>query len=245
MKMFKKFNKIFDKIASSGKRETHTIFKDWLNMTIDKWTLPNNKPLFTQNKRYTQQEYNYFAELYIVYIKSMQKQLLQHNYFDFLGEWWESEKDLTDKFKGQYFTPHHVVQLIAELTVDTTIKQPRIFYDCCCGSGRFALAHHSLRPLDYFVLEDLDDFACKMTIMNMLHHGLVGVVTHKNSLTNEEYESWRVNEFFNNTGVLSVRPVRSEREGLSFIQSDLSVIKKEEKCIKSGTLDDYIHREGK
>ena len=45
--------------------------------------------------------------------------------------------------------------------------------------------------------------------------------------------------------MLSVRPVRSEREGLSFIQSDLSVIEKEEKCIKSGTLDDYIHKEGK
>lgn len=208
--MFKEWNRAFDKLRY--KHDTWYIFRDWLDMTIDQFTIPGMQPLFTHKDRYTDQEYEWFGELLTAYIKGMDKALETRPYYDFLGEWWESDQNMTNKFKAQFFTPIDVCRLMEEVTVTDLDDTPRVMYDCCCGSGRFGLVHHHLRPQDYFFFNDLDDYAVKMTLLNMLFHGMRGVVAHMNTLTLEVFNCWQVTPY--PSGVLPyIVPYGTDLEG--------------------------------
>jgi len=213
--MFKEWNKAFDKLRH--KYETWQIFRDFLDMTIDNFTIPGMQPLFTHKDRYTDQEYEWFGELFTAYMKGMQKALEDHDYYDFLGTWWESDVNMTNKFRAQFFTPLDVCVLMEELTVTDLGESPRVMYDCCCGSGRFGLVHHHLRPQDYYFFNDLDDYAVKMTIFNMLFHGMRGVVAHMNTLTEEVFNCWQVTPYMNE-GLPYIVPYGTDIRGaLSFL----------------------------
>ena len=192
--MFTKWNKAFDKLRH--KHDTWYIFRDFLDLTIDNFTVPGMTPLFQNKDKYTEEEYNWFGEMFIAYVETMDEQLQKKPYFDFLGEWWESDVNMTNKFKAQFFTPQDVASLMVDLTVDESLgEESRVMYDCCCGSARFGLAWHDRRPMDYFFFQDLDDYACKMTVLNMLLHGMRGVVAHMNTLTREVFWCCRVSPY--------------------------------------------------
>ena len=213
--MFTEWNRAFDKLRH--KHDTWYIFRDWLDMTIDQFTIPGMTPLFTHKDRYTEQEYTWFGELLTAYIKGMDKALETQPYYDFLGEWWESDQNMTNKFKAQFFTPIDVCRLMEELTVTNLDDTPRVMYDCCCGSGRFGLVHHHLRPQDYFFFNDLDDYAVKMTLLNMVCHGMRGVVAHMNTLTLEVFNCWQVTPYLNG-GLPYIVPYGEDLDGaLAFL----------------------------
>lgn len=219
---FKEWNKVFTKLRY--RHETWYIFRDFLDLTIDNFTIPNQTPLFENTEKYTDKEYEYFGELFTVYIQTMNKQLQTKPYYDFLGEWWESDQNMTNKFNAQFFTPMNVCELMESLVIATGEKEGRlndeaIMYDCCCGSGRFGLVHQHHRPMDYYFMNDLDQYAVKMTILNMLFHGMQGVVAHMNTLTEEVFSCWRVTPFlFEFGGLPYVVPYGKDLKGaLSFL----------------------------
>jgi len=188
---FKKWNKIIKKLTY--KHNTFQIFKDYLDIIIDNFTIPDQTPLFQHHERYTEQEHRYFAELYKEHVNIMQTMLEEKEYYDFPGEWWESDQNLTNKDTEQYFTPPDIADLMCELLeVDSLSSDCCTMHDCCCGSGRFALAYHKYRPNDWFFLVDIDEIAVKMTLVNMLFHGMRGVVCHGNALTREVFSCWVV-----------------------------------------------------
>ena len=216
--MFNKWNKTFEKLRY--RHDTWYIFCDFLDMTIDNFTVPDQTPLFENRDKYTTEEYTYFAELFSAYMETMQRELEHRDYFDFLGEWWESDVNMTNKFNAQFFTPSDVAELMCQLILDDSLgKEARVMYDCCCGSGRFGLAYHKYRPQDYFFFNDIDDYAVKMTILNMLFHGMQGVVAHMNTLTEEVFWCCRVTPFlFEYSGVPYVVPFGTDLQGaLSFL----------------------------
>lgn len=188
---FKTWNKHIQKLTYN--HNTFTVFQDYLNIIIDNYTIPDQKPLFTQTDRYTMDEHGVFTQLYHDQLVSMQEELETRDYCDFLGEWWESDQNLTNKNTEQYFTPPDICTMMCELlTLDTLDTRPRTMHDCCCGSGRFAMAYHHYRPQDWFFLVDIDEVAVKMTLINMLLHGMRGVVVHGNALTLKCYNVWVV-----------------------------------------------------
>lgn len=220
---FKEWNKIFTKLRY--RHETWYIFRDFLDLTIDNFTIPNQTPLFENTGKYTDKEYEYFGELFTVYIQTMNEQLQTKPYYDFLGEWWESDQNMTNKFNAQFFTPMNVCELMDTMVIATGEKEGRltgeanVMYDCCCGSGRFGLVHQHHRPQDYYFMNDLDQYAVKMTILNMLFHGMQGVVAHMNTLTEEVFSCWRVTPFlFEFGGLPYVVPYGKDLKGaLSFL----------------------------
>lgn len=250
---YTEWNKPFEKLRY--KHDTWYIFRDWLDLTIDNFTIPEQTPLFSNKEKYTEEEYELFGEMFTGYLKIMQRELENRPYYDFLGEWWEGDQNMTNKFKAQFFTPTDVCDLMCDLTLATDMgDECQVMNDPCCGSGRFALVHHHHRPQDMFMLNDLDEYAVKMTVVNMLVHGMRGVVAHQNTLTGEVFSCFQVTPYlFEFGGVPYVVPFGSDlkgacsmlpREEIITIDSDKSVEKlvtdKTGVTKKKGGLDDWL-----
>lgn len=190
---FKEWNHIIRKLTYNHNK--FEVFKDYLNIMVDNFTIPDQEPEFKQHNKYTEEEHKYFTELFIEHMKIMQKELDRRDYCDFLGEWWEADANLTNKDTEQYFTPSDICSVMSELTLineEENTKGTCVMHDCCCGSGRFALAHHSKRPQDWVFLVDIDEVAVKMCLVNMLFHGVRGVVAWGNAITQEVFKCWCV-----------------------------------------------------
>lgn len=215
--MFKEWNRAFDRLRHQ--HDTWYIFRDFLDMTIDNFTIPGCDPLFKNKDRYTEEEYEWFGDLWTAYVEAMNEALETRPYYDFLGSWWESDVNMTNKFKAQFFTPLDVTDLMVQLTLtDDLSDEPRVMYDCCCGSGRFGLSWNHARPQDYYAFQDLDDYAVKMTIVNMLMHGMRGVVAHMNTLTRECFWCCRVSPYGDVYGLPYVVPYgRNWRDACRFL----------------------------
>ncbi len=130
--------------------------------------------------------------------------LLTHNqlesdsnigWFDYLGKFYESV--IQSSFKagnmGQFFTPHHVCQLMTQLTIFKPTDG--IINDCCCGSGRLLLAGHNQDPQAICIGQDLDSVSVKMAALNFYIHGVRGSVLHMNSISGEFFGGFKVNQY--------------------------------------------------
>lgn len=209
---FTEWNKAFDKLRY--KHETWMIFQDFLDMTVDQFTIPGMKPLFHHKDRYTKKEYEYFGELFNAYIQGMYVELEKRPYCDFLGEWWESDVNMTNKFRAQFFTPMSICELMVDLTIqnDSELSEdPVVMHDSCCGTSRFGLVYHDRRPQDFFMFGDLDDYAVKMSLLNMIFHGMRGVVAHMNTLTLEVFQCWQVTPYL--AGLPYIVPYGTDLQG--------------------------------
>ena len=67
--------------------------------------------------------------------------------------------------------------------------------DCCCGSARLLLAAHKLDPKAICIGQDLDLVSVKMAALNFYIHGVRGSVLHMNSITNEFFGGYKVNQY--------------------------------------------------
>ena len=65
---------------------------------------------------------------------------------------------------------------------------------------------------------DLDDYAVKMTLLNMVMHGMRGVVAHMNTLTQEVFNCWQVTPYLNG-GLL-----RDEWESIDWDWNNLDLL---------------------
>ena len=167
----------------------------------------------------------------------MQKQLETHTWYDLLGAYYESNVKSTGKASdmGQFFTPHTVVDLLTELTLQ---DNNGVCYDPCGGSGRFLLSYHIKHPGGLCFSHDLDKTSCMMATLNFLIHGVKGSVCRYDSLTGEFYGGWKINE-----QPFSIMSVDSINESLVFIGEEIPNMKTLHEATIKGSqscLDDYI-----
>jgi type I restriction-modification system DNA methylase subunit len=246
MTSFKTWNNIIKNLTYN--HNMFEVFQDYLNIIIDGYTIPNQKPLFQHKDRYTPEEQKIFIELFHEQLKIMEKELQNKKTYDFLGEWWESDQNLTNKGTEQYFTPQDICTVMSELTLGmkpVLDDNSKVMHDCCCGTGRFALSHHQFRPQDWYFLVDIDETATKMCILNMLLHGMRGVVVHGNALTREVFQCWQITpSLFEYSGLQYVVPCGTDlKQAVGCLPSEKLdfVLKDKEKQNKmSGTLDDWF-----
>ena len=94
--------------------------------------------------------------------------------------------------KGQFFTPEHVADLMAAITIPENTPPGNRVYDPACGSGRMLLAAAKLNRHFHFYGADVDGLCAKITAVNFLLQSLTGEVAHINSLTNEFYGGYKI-----------------------------------------------------
>lgn len=143
---------------------------------------------------------------------------------DFLGSIFMSLK-LGDEHNGQIFTPYHVCELMAEMTMDDVVKKVEqdgyiSINDPCCGAGATLIAAiHAARKqlektnLNYqnhllVVAQDIDETVALMCYIQLSLLGVAGYVKVGNSLTepmtdNDDKENyWFTPMYFSNVWVL-------------------------------------------
>lgn len=77
----KMWDKAFDTLRH--KHETWYIFRDWLDLTLDNFTIPDQTPLFENKDKYTKEEYELFGEMFIAYTGIMRDALETRPYYVF------------------------------------------------------------------------------------------------------------------------------------------------------------------
>jgi len=92
---------------------------------------------------------------------------------------------------GQYFTPEHVTDMMAQISIGDNPQPGQTVLDPACGSGRALLSAAKINRHLRFYGADLDHICCKMALINMLMNSLTGEIAHMNSLSNEFFRGYR------------------------------------------------------
>lgn len=116
------------------------------------------------------------------------------------------ELDAANSATGQFFTPYHLCELVANLTIGdgSLIKaeiEERGFFrlsEPACGSAAMVVAFtQALRKMDinyqqhlHVTLTDIDVRACHMAYLHLSLLHVPAIIVHGNTLTLDEYSHW-------------------------------------------------------
>ena len=182
----KNFTATFNKIAQSKQEEA--VFTDFLDMVICALSAGRYEEEYLSIvKRYTKEEINLFSELMAEMIIVMDDS--GSGLSDCLGEFYQVH--LSRGRHGQFFTPPHVCDMMAQVTMNKEMTGKTIL-DPCCGSGRFLLSAAKVSRNNYFFGADIDQRCVKMAAINLCLNALTGEVAHMNSLTGEHYGGYTI-----------------------------------------------------
>lgn len=202
-------------------RDFITMFACSLSNPLDKEHRDKREALYLEIiKKYNKQEQELFPELAAQTVLALEENPEQ----DFLGSIFMS-LNLGDEHNGQFFTPYHVCELMAEATLDDVVKKVEqdgyiSINDPCCGAGATLIAGiHTARKqlerasLNYqnhllIVAQDIDETVALMCYIQLSLLGVAGYVKVGNSLTepmtdNDNKENyWFTPMYFSNVWVL-------------------------------------------
>ena len=113
--------------------------------------------------------------------------------------------NLGNKNAGQFFTPYHISELMARVTIDETLVKEKIADDgilaindpCCGGGGMIMAALEVLHDLGvnyarncFIEANDVDLRCVHMTYLQLTLAGVPAIVRHQNTLTRECWSVW-------------------------------------------------------
>jgi len=237
------FGNIFDSL--SRRHGQYRIFQDILDLSINAWSFNHNIDLPAIRKKYTEKERQQLGLLIHEHIHILDKQIVYDNdFYDVLGTFYEAQS-MTDKYFAQFFTPIHVCQLMAQLT---ELNKKGSFSDPCSGSARFSLAANSVNPGMFHSLVDLDSSCAKMSALNLMYHGIYGIVICDNSLnTGKSFRgAYIVNRWLNYQGVPQIEYVADLNTAYDYIRKELglpepkAVSEEGQKSNRNQDVADYI-----
>lgn len=177
-------------------RDFITMFACSLSNPIDKEHYDEREALYLRTiKKYNKQEQELFPELAAQTVLALEKNPEQ----DFLGSIFMS-LNLGNESNGQFFTPYHVCELMAEVTMDDTVQKVEqdgyiSVNDPCCGAGATLIAaiHAARKRLEkvninyqnhvLVIAQDIDMTVALMCYIQLSLLGVAGYVKIGNSLT--------------------------------------------------------------
>ncbi len=147
---------------------------------------------------YTNEEQQIFPKMFVSLINSLDNE----KFNDVLGKIFE-ELNLHNKYKGQFFTPEHICDLMANVTLDKEKIEEEIdnkgyisLSDSACGSSRLIYAGIKVikeNNINYHfrVYVEVQDVSITCVLMSYIQLSLYGInakVVLGNTLTNEIQE---------------------------------------------------------
>jgi type I restriction enzyme M protein len=160
-----------------------TVFNDFLDfcLLMLRWWDVKEEMFSDLKKKYDRSDWQYFSAAYVAMADDAFE--FKDPFGDFFME------HLSNDRAGQFFTPEHVCDLMARLTMGD-IKDNQTVSDPCCGSGRNLLAAAKINRNAIFIAADVDETCCKMTVINMMLQTMKGEVHHMNTITQYHYGTW-------------------------------------------------------
>lgn len=113
--------------------------------------------------------------------------------------------DLGNKTAGQFFTPYHISEFMARVTIDETLAKEKTADDgiltvndpCCGGGGMLIATLEVLKSLGityarncFFEAGDIDERCVHMTYLQLALAGAPAIVKNQNALTRECRSIW-------------------------------------------------------
>ena len=182
--------------ASKQGKDFAMIFDLWLDWLIDNFSLDNvlaKKGDYAALFEEMQANNEAFHQAFTITATKTAREIECKGWHDAFGSLYEEKVKSGYKAAsmGQFFTPPELCTLMA----DTMAATGGVAMDCACGSGRLLLALHAkIGQPSYYVAGDLDAISCKMCALNMMMHGMFGVVERRNALSMEFFNGYVVNE---------------------------------------------------
>ena len=204
---------IIDGIKSIATRHNvWSVFEDWVKMSaiavsnaIDKNQREEREAEYLETvRKYTPEEQNIFAQMIGELVIALDKENKENGPTDLLGKIFHS-LELHNKYKGQYFTPHDICNLMGSITLNSKQHEEELskkgfitLMDECVGSGGLvlgfanAMRDNKLNYQKQLVVYCLDiDIKCVyMTYLQLSLFGIPAVVIHGDTLKNEEWSKW-------------------------------------------------------
>lgn len=203
----KEFLKTFNQLTNRYRswdvwRDFIVMYACALSNPMDKEHYEERESLYLQLiKKYNKQEQLLFPELAAHTVMALEENPEQ----DFLGSIFMS-LNLGSQHNGQFFTPYHVCELMAEITMqDSVIKVEKDGYitinDPCCGAGATLIAgiHAARKKLEkagynyqnhvLVVAQDIDETVALMCYIQLSLLGVAGYVKVGNSLSDPIIEN--------------------------------------------------------
>jgi len=161
-----------------------SIFEDWLDLMI--YALQRDDPHYLEivnkyrnDKPEGEREIDYFCKAFALLQIEMQK-----TNEDILGQVY-MEWNMSNKYRGQFFTPRHVASLMASI-----LSPKGKILDPCCGSGVMLIEaiktmNNEIIDESLFVGQDIDITCVKMCALNLLFFNANGYVVWGDSLLME------------------------------------------------------------
>lgn len=197
----KEFLRVFNQLTN--RHRSWDVWRDFIVMyacalsnPVDKQHYDEREALYLRTiKKYNKQEQPLFSELAAHTVMALEENPEQ----DFLGSIFMS-LNLGNQHNGQFFTPYHVCELMAEVSMqDSVLKIEKEGYitinDPCCGAGATLIAgvHAAKKRLDkagynyqnhvFVVAQDIDMTVALMCYIQLSLLGIAGYVKVGNSLT--------------------------------------------------------------
>lgn len=197
----KEFLRVFKQLTN--RHRSWDVWRDFIAMyacalsnPVDKQHYDEREALYLRTiKKYNKQEQPLFSELAAHTVMALEDNPEQ----DFLGSIFMS-LNLGNQHNGQFFTPYHVCELMAEISMqDAVLKIEKEGYitinDPCCGAGATLIAgvHAAKKRLEkagynyqnhvFVVAQDIDMTVALMCYIQLSLLGVAGYVKVGNSLT--------------------------------------------------------------
>ena len=198
----KDFLRIFEQLSSERHRPWD-IWKDFIMMSACAISNAVDKSHFTEReeqyldiiKKYNKQEQELFPKLLANTVMALDENPEQ----DFLGHIYMS-LNFGNEHKGQFFTPYHVCELMAQITMENVIRGVKengfvTINDPCCGAGATLIAavqvarkqlekeNLSFQNHILVVAQDIDITVALMCYIQLSLLGVAGYIKVGNSLT--------------------------------------------------------------
>lgn len=166
------------------------------------WEKREKQYIDTINK-YKPDEQKLFPEMFADLVQALDYELTWRNApTDVLGALFH-ELELHNKYKGQFFTPQNVCDMMGKITLGDgeSLLNDRGFISLnepCCGSGTMVLGFAGAmleKEMNYcaqlvVLATDVDLKCVYMCYLQLSLYGIPAVVVHGNTLTLEEWSHW-------------------------------------------------------
>lgn len=204
---------IIDGIKSIATKHTvWSVFEDWVKMSaiaisnaIDRKHHEERETEYLETvRKYTPEEQNIFAQMLGELVIALDKENKEDGPKDLLGQIFHS-LELHNKYKGQYFTPPAICNLMGSIALNSKQHEEELskkgyitLMDECVGSGGLVLGFaNAMRDnkLNYqkqlvVYCRDIDIKCVYMAYLQLSLQGIPAVVIHGDTLKNEELSRW-------------------------------------------------------